>query len=77
LKVHAPAKFDTVEISGTTTRRDVDVELRYYAGGTLAKRNLTQQRVPAGQVLHLAPDWGRLSRAKVGHALARTEPKPH
>ena len=73
LKVHAPVKFNTVEISGTTARRDVDIELRRYDGGTLAKRNLTQQRVPAGQVLHVAPDWGRLSRAKVGHALARTE----
>jgi hypothetical protein len=73
LKVHAPVKFDTVEISGTTTRRDIDVELRRYDGGTLAKRTLSQQRVPAGQVFRMAPDWGRLARSKVERLLIRTE----
>ena len=73
LKVLAPAKLDAVEISGTATRRDVDVELRRYDGDTLAKRNLTRQRVPAGQILRVAPDRGRLSRAKVGRALAKAQ----
>lgn len=76
LKVHAPVKLDTVEISGTTTRRNIDLELRRYDGGTLAKRTLTQQRVPAGQVFRMAPDWVRLTRAKIGRAPARTASNP-
>jgi len=73
LKVHAPVALDAVEISGTTARRDIDVELRRYDGGTLAKRNLAKQRVPAVQALRIAPDWERLSRSKVERVLIRTE----
>jgi hypothetical protein len=71
LRVHAPVAFDAVEISGTTSRRDVDVELRRYVGGKLTRRNLAQRRVPAGKALRMAPaDWERLSRAKVEQILA-------
>jgi hypothetical protein len=73
LKVHAPVALDTVEISGITARRDIDVELRRYDGGRLAKRNLAKQRVPAGQALRMAPDWEHLSRSKVERVLTRTE----
>jgi len=72
LRVSAPVTFDTVEISGTTRRRDLDVELGRYGGGggKVARRNLAQQRVPAGRVLRMAPtDWDRLSRARVEQGL--------
>jgi hypothetical protein len=69
LRVAAPDAFGTVEISGTTSRRDVDIELGRYDGGKVARRNLSQQSVPAGKALRMAPtDWVRLSRAKVEQA---------
>jgi len=71
LRVHAPVTFDAVEISGTTARRDVDIELRHYDGSKVATRNLAKQRVPAGRALRMAPaDWERLSRSKVEQVLA-------
>ena len=71
LRVHAPVAFDAVEISGTTARRDVDVQLRRHDGSKLATRNLSQQRVPAGRALRMAPaDWERLSRSSVSQTLA-------
>ena len=55
-----------IEISGTTGRREVEVEFRHRdLGGTLSRRNVAQQRVPAGKAVRMAPDWDRLSRAKV------------
>jgi hypothetical protein len=69
LRVHAPRAFDVVEISGTTARRDLDVELGRYAGGKVARRTLSQP-VPAGKALRIAPtDWDRLSRAKIERVL--------
>jgi hypothetical protein len=69
LRVHAPRAFDVVEISGTTARRDLDVELGRYAGGKVARRTLSQP-VPAGKALRIAPtDWDRLSRAKIEQLL--------
>ena len=69
--MHAPVAFDAVEISGTTARRDVDVELRRYDGAKVVTRKLAQQRVPAGRALRMAPaDWERLSRSKVEQVLA-------
>jgi hypothetical protein len=71
LRIHASVAFDAVEISGTTARREVDVELRRYDGGKVATRNLAKQRVPAGRALRMAPtDWERLSRSKVEQVLA-------
>ena len=71
LRVHAPVAFDAVEISGTTARRDVDVQLRRHDGSKVATRNLSQQRVPAGRALRMAPaDWERLSRSSVSQMLA-------
>jgi hypothetical protein len=74
LRVHAPGAIGAVEISGSTTRRDVDIELRRYDGGTFAKRNLAQQQVPAGGALRTVPDWERLTRSKVGQVLAKADP---
>lgn len=69
LEVRAPVAFDQVEISGTTARRGVDVELRRY-DGTLATRRAPDQRIPAGRALRLAPStWDRLSRARVETAV--------
>jgi hypothetical protein len=69
LRVRAPRAFDVVEISGTTARRDLDVELGRYAGGKVARRTLSQP-VPAGKALRIAPtDWDRLSRAKIEQVL--------
>ena len=71
LQVRASAAFDFVEISGTTARRDVDVELRRYGDGKLTTRRASRQRVPAGRALRMAPSsWDRLSRAKVEQVLA-------
>ena len=71
LRVYAPVAFDAVEISGTTARRDVDVELRRYDGSKVARRNLAQQRVPAGRALRMAPPTGSDSaRSKVDQVLA-------
>jgi len=70
LRVHAPVAFDALEISGTTARRAVDVELRRYDGGKVATRKLAQQHVPPGRALRMAPaDWARLSRSKVEQVL--------
>jgi hypothetical protein len=55
LRVHAPVAFDAVEISGTTARRDVDVELRRYDGDKVTTRNLPKRRVPAGGGLTHGP----------------------
>ena len=66
LRVRAPVAFDVVEISGTTARRDVDVELRRYGDGKLTTRLAPGQEVPAGRAVQMAPSsWERLSRAKV------------
>ncbi|MGB9377834.1 MAG: hypothetical protein WCB04_10020, partial [Mycobacteriales bacterium] len=66
LEVRAPVGFDVVEISGTTARRDVDVELRRYDGAKVTTRRRAGQQVPAGRALRMAPtDWDRLSRGKV------------
>jgi len=66
LQVRAPLAFDTLEISGTTARRDVDVELRRYGDGKLTTRLAPGQEVPAGRSVQLAPSsWERLSRARV------------
>ena len=73
LRVHAPVAFDAVEISGTTARRHVDIELRRYNGRTLAERNLKQQRVLAGETLRTAPDWERLARSKVEQVRSKTD----
>jgi hypothetical protein len=71
LEVRAPVAFDVVEISGTTARRDVDVELRRFGDGKLTSRRAPGQRVPAGRALRMAPSsWDRLSRAKVERVLA-------
>ena len=71
LRVHAPLAFDAIEISGTTARRDVDVELRRYDGAKVVTRKLAQQRVPARRALRMAPaDWERLSRSKIEQVLA-------
>jgi hypothetical protein len=70
LRVHAAVAFDAVEISGTTARRDVDVELRRYDGERVATRELAQQRVPPGRALRIAPaDWQRLSGTEVEQVL--------
>ena len=70
LQVRAPVAFDAVEISGTTTRRDFDVELRRYGDGKVATRLAPGQEVPAGKALLMAPSsWERLSRAKVEQVL--------
>lgn len=70
LRVHAPLAFDAIEISGTTGRRDVDVELRRYDGTKVATRKLAQQRVPARRALRMAPaNWERLSRTKIEQML--------
>jgi hypothetical protein len=69
LRVHAPRAFDVVEISGTTARRDLDVELGRYADGKVARRTLSLP-VPAGKALRIAPtDWHRLSRGKIEQVL--------
>jgi hypothetical protein len=66
LEVRAPVALDEVEISGTTSRRDVDVELRRYADGKVSTRRAPARRVPAGRALRLAPtSWDGLSRAKL------------
>ena len=66
LRVHAPLSLEGVEVSGATTRRDVDVEFQRYTGNKLTRRKAVGQRVPAGKALQLAPsDWDRLSRAKI------------
>ncbi|MBC7784557.1 MAG: hypothetical protein H7144_12030, partial [Burkholderiales bacterium] len=66
LRLHAPDSFDEVEISGTTARRVVDVELRRYDGERLARRTIAAQTVPAGRAVRLAPhDWTKLARSKV------------
>lgn len=71
LQVRAPVTFGAIEISGATTARDVDVELRRYDGGKVATRRAPGRRVPAGQALQLAPSsWERLGRAKVEEELA-------
>jgi hypothetical protein len=74
LQVHAPVAFDTVEVSGSTARRYIDIELRRFDGGTLTKRNLARQRVPAGETLRTAPNWERLARSKVHQVLSKTDP---
>jgi hypothetical protein len=69
LRVHASRAFDVVEISGTTARRDLDIELGRYTDGKVARRTLSQP-VPPGKALRIAPtDWGRLSRAKIEQVL--------
>lgn len=71
LRVYAPLAFDGAEISGTTSQRDVDVELRRYDGAKVSTRKLAQQRVPTGRALRIAPtNWQRLSRANVEQVLA-------
>jgi hypothetical protein len=71
LRVHAPVAFDAVAISGTTARRELDVELRRFDGDKVARRNLAKQPVPAGRTVRVAPaDWERLSRSKVEQVLA-------
>jgi hypothetical protein len=71
LRVRVPVAFDAVEISGTTARRDVAVELRRYDGAKVVTRKLTQQRVPARRALRMGPaDWERLSRSKIEQVLA-------
>ena len=70
LQVRAPVAFDVVEISGTTARRDVDVELRRYGDGKLTTRLAPGREVPAGRAVQMAPSsWERLSRAKVDTAV--------
>ena len=69
LRVDSPVSFDTVELSGTTARRDVDVEFRQGSGGKVTRRNVAGTRVPAGRLVRLGPsDWSRLSRGKVDEA---------
>ena len=71
LQVRAPVGFDVVEISGTSERRDVDIELRRYGDGRLTTRRAPGREVPPGGTLRLAPtSWERLSRAKVEQVLA-------
>ncbi|MEO8751297.1 MAG: hypothetical protein ABI624_01330 [Casimicrobiaceae bacterium] len=66
LRLHAPVSFSEVEISGTTARRDLDVELRRYDGEHLTRRTIAAQTVPAGRAVRLAPnDWTKLARGKV------------
>lgn len=66
LEVRAPVTFDVVEISGSTERGDVDVELSRYGDGRLTTRRAPSQRVPAGRALRLVPSsWERLPGAKV------------
>jgi hypothetical protein len=69
LRVGAPRAFDAVEISGITSRRDIEVELRRYDGNKIARRTLTHS-VPAGKTLRIAPtEWNRLSRAMIEQIL--------
>jgi hypothetical protein len=71
LRVDVPASFETVEVSGTTSRRSVDVEFRQGTDGKVARRNVAGQRVPAGKTVRLGPsDWDRLSRGKVDQAVS-------
>jgi hypothetical protein len=66
LAVRAPLDFDAVEISGTSARRDVDVELRRYGDGRLATRRAPGRLAVGGRAIRMAPtSWDRLSRAKV------------
>jgi hypothetical protein len=69
LHVGVPRAFDAVDISGTTARRELDVELRHADAGKIARRNLAQP-VPSGRSARIAPtDWARLSRGKVEQIL--------
>ena len=66
LRLHAPVSFDEVEISGTTARRKVNVELRSYDGERLARRTIAAQTVPEGRAVHLTPNnWTKLAHGKV------------
>ncbi|MFN8192766.1 MAG: hypothetical protein U0R80_00615 [Nocardioidaceae bacterium] len=66
LTVSTPVTLDEVEISGTTARRDVDVELRRFVDGKVSTRRTPGQRLAAGRVTRLAPSsWDKLSRARV------------
>lgn len=66
LRLHAPAGFEEVEISGTTARREVNVELHRYDGERVARRAVVAQEIPTGRAVQLAPsDWTRLARGKI------------
>ena len=65
MSVHAPMAFDHVEISGPAAIHPVNVVFRRYDGDQLTTRRLPKQRASRGDSLRLAPDWERLSRAKV------------
>jgi hypothetical protein len=71
LAVRAPVAFDVVEISGTTERSGVEVELSRYGDGKLDTHHATTTRVPAGRTLRLVPSsWERLPHAKVEEQLS-------
>jgi hypothetical protein len=71
LRVDAPAAFDAVEVSGTTARPRLDIELRRYDGEGVVRRRLAPRGIPAGRTLRVAPaDWDRLSGGKIGQTLA-------
>jgi hypothetical protein len=71
LRVDVPVSFDAVELSGTTSRRSVDVELRRGSDGKVIRRKVSGQSVPAGRAVRLGPsDWDRLSRGKVEQAVS-------
>lgn len=55
LEVSAPVAFGAIEISGSTERRDVEVELNDCRDGRLTTRRASSRQVPAGQALRIAP----------------------
>jgi hypothetical protein len=66
ITTHAPVAFDSVTVSGTPSRKPVDVVLRHSDRAKVTTRALVAQRVPKAQTLRLAPaDWTKLARTKI------------
>lgn len=66
LRLYAPGSFDEVEISGSTTQRDIEVEFRRYDGERLARSIIATQKLHECQAMLLAPnDWTKLACGKL------------